>query len=83
MEQGAQLGVDSLQRHLLALVFARLQVMKGTCTMLGSCPRSQVEEKDTKITKVIIIMEALGGLHSSAVARAKQLFFSFGKVQGS
>ena len=34
VEQGAQLGVDSLQRHLLALVFARLQVMKGTCTML-------------------------------------------------
>ena len=28
-------------------------------------------------------MEALGGLHSSAVAWAKQLFFSFGKVQGS
>ena len=36
-----------------------------------SCPIfkvQKVEEKDAKITEVIIIMEALGGLHSSAVA---------------
>ena len=45
MEQGAQLGVDSLQRHLFALVFARLQVMRGTCTMLEAAQKIKLRRR--------------------------------------